>query len=52
MVFLVTFMTMWALFMDDLSLFMHKVVDEYFAVVTLVFLLIFLVEQTLRSLAQ
>ena len=53
-VIIVTFMTMWALFMDDMQygFSMPKDVDVPFAWVTLVFLVVFCVEQLARSIAQ
>lgn len=53
-VFCVTMMTVWALFMDDLivGVPMSREVDYACAWTTLIFLLLFLIEQALRSWAQ
>ena len=53
-VLLVFVMTLWALFMDDfaISIPMDKAVDVPFAYVTLIFLVLFAIEQFTRSLAQ
>jgi hypothetical protein len=50
---MVTIMTAWALFVEDLQFAvpLHKKVDRPFAIVTLIFFILFMIEQTLRSWA-